>query len=131
VQILGLKLSARLIAALVGVLLVVAVLLWGPAACRSYFTQKKQAEVARGQAGAAIASGAEAVNTLGNVMESSRETDAAVNEGSNEIHNATEADRGLAAERAACRLRAYRDLERCARLLGTDPAANARARARH
>jgi hypothetical protein len=131
IEIMGLRLGARAIAAIAAILLVVAFLLWGPAACRSYFTQKRTAEVAQGQAGAAINSGAEATSTLGNIMENGQATDAAVKEGNNAIHNASEADRGRVATDAACRLRAYRDLKRCAALRGSDPAADARPRPAH
>lgn len=127
-ELLGLRLGARAIAAIAGILLVAGFLLWGPAACRSYFTAKRQADVSRGQAGAAIASGAEAMNTLGNYMENGATTDAAVKEGTDAIHNANEADRGRAAVDAACRLRAYRDLQRCAAVRGPGPAGDASSR---
>lgn len=112
----------RLIAGAVGLLLIVLAILFVTGTLSSLFTSKMETRVAKGQAGASIESGAEATNTLGNVMERDAETDAAVKEGIDEIRNASEADRGLATQRAACRLRQYVNSERCARLRAADTA---------
>lgn len=112
----GYAITARMIAIGVTLLLVVGLLLWGPAACRSYFTTKKQAEVTRGQAGAASASGAEAVNTVGNVMEESRKTDERVLSAQNNVRAAPEGKKGAAAIAQACRFKANRDKIQCKEL---------------
>lgn len=60
------KLGAKLIAILVAAALVVALLIFGPAACNSIRSQKAQNRMTTGQLGAAHESGADAVNTVGN-----------------------------------------------------------------
>ncbi len=109
----GYTVSARTIAALVAIIAVVLFLLWAPAAWRSGKTAKKQAEVSQGQAGASIDAGAEAANTMGNIIALGSETDDAVATGQGEVRAAPEADRGRATVAAACRLRAYRDTPQC------------------
>lgn len=121
---LGSKLLVRTAIGIAG-LLVVAFLL---SQCTSLFTGAKEAKVAKGQAEASIQSGAEAMNTVSNVSAADAETDAIVQGGINEIRNAPEGQRGIAAQRAACRLHQYRDSERCAALRNADPADAARRR---
>ncbi len=113
--------TPRIIAALVAIGLIVLLIAVGPSACTSFFTVKQEARTAKGQAEASIESGAEAMNTVSNVSTSDAETDATVKEGIDEIRNASEADRGLATQRAACRLRINRNDQRCAALRGADP----------
>src|SRR5690242_12826810 len=110
------KLTPRLIAIGAAVLLVVVILIWGPAMCRSLFTAKQDARNARGQAGAAIQSGSEATNTLGNVIELDAYIDAQVQGGIDAIRKAPEGQRGAAAQRVACGMRSYQHDERCAGL---------------
>jgi hypothetical protein len=74
----GYKIAARAILIALAVLLVVAALLWGPAACRSMKTAGEQAKISKGQEGAAVDSGAEAMNTVSNVAGNSAATDATV-----------------------------------------------------
>lgn len=81
--------------------------------CQSTKTAKKQAEVAEGQGGAAIGAGEEAGNVTANVAASDAETDALVGLGQAEIAAASQGSKGLAAKRAACRLRTYRDTPQC------------------
>lgn len=109
----GYKIGARLIGFVLMALAVVAFLFWGPAMCRSNKTAKKQAEVSAGQAGASINSGAEATNTLGNVMSNDAATDSLVGMGQTEIAAASQGSKGKAARKAACRLKAYRDTPQC------------------
>jgi hypothetical protein len=107
---------STLILAAALVLLVIAGMLIGPAACNRILSQKKQIEVSQGQEGAAVDAGAEAMNTVSNVQQSSAATDQTVKEGTDAIRNAPEGKRGDAAVAANCRLRLYRDSERCAAL---------------
>jgi hypothetical protein len=82
--------------------------------CQPGKMAKKQAEVAEGQAGAAIDSGSEAMNTVSNVAAADAETDASVAQGQAEIAKAAKGQKGAAAKRAACRLKAYKDTPQCA-----------------
>jgi hypothetical protein len=84
---------------------------WGPRACMA--GKKKEAEVATGQAGAGVAAGEEAGNTIGNVLEGRRQTDEAVKAGQDEVRAAPEGEKGAAAVNAACRFRANADKPEC------------------
>jgi hypothetical protein len=116
------KPSLKLVVILVAAALAVFLLLAGPATIRSLFTAKKQADVAQGQAGASIASGAEAMNTVSNVQIQADETRQNVKEAQDAIEAAPSGDSNDAADRAVCGLRAYRDNQRCARLRVADSA---------
>jgi hypothetical protein len=118
----GSVMSRTIIAAIVAGVLLLVIILAGPAACNKIRGQKKQIEVSKGQAGAAIDSGAEAMNTVSAVDRADKETDQAVKEATDEIRKAKPGYSNDAALRAACRLRQYRDSERCAALRGSDPA---------
>jgi hypothetical protein len=87
------------------------ILTWGPRACMA--SKKKEAEVAQGQAGAAIDSGAEATNTIGRVQDEARKTDEAVKAGQDEVRAAPEGQKGAATVNAACRFKANRDKPQC------------------
>ena len=107
------NLSARVIALIVGGLLIVGLILFTFNQCQGRKTADKQAEVSKGQAGAAIGSGAEAVNTAANVMASDDATDAQVAAAHAEIAAAAKGQKGAAAKRAACRFKAYKDTPAC------------------
>lgn len=109
----GYEIGAKLIGILIAAVVVVGLLLWGPAACRSIFANKKQAEVSKGQAGASISAGAEATNTVGNVAENAAVTDSAVTQGQDEVRAAPEGQKGTATVSAACRFKANRDKPQC------------------
>lgn len=81
----------------------------------------QQSKVDRGQSDASIAAGKATVETLGNNQDRSDATGAIVKDGTDAIDAAPEGDRNAAADRAVCRMRAYRDTERCRALLATDP----------
>lgn len=116
------ELGARAIALGIFGLFMVLLILFGVSQCTKRQSAETQGKVDRGQAGASIDSGAEASNTLGNIMESGAQTDAAVKEGQDAIRAAPESERGARTVDAACKLRAYRDSERCARLRAANPA---------
>lgn len=109
----GREIAGRLIAMIVGGILIVGLVLLVLSQCQSKKTAQKQNEVAEGQAGAAIDSGSEAMNTVSNVAISDSETDATVAAGQAEIAKAAKGQKGAAAKRAACRLKAYRDTPQC------------------
>lgn len=109
----GYEITARLLAYIIGaVLLVVAVSLF-LSQCHSTKTLKKQNEVSQGEAGAAIDSGQAATNALGNVLGNDAATDATVAQGKAEIAAAAAGQKGAAAKRAACRLKAYANSPQC------------------
>jgi hypothetical protein len=109
----GYKIAARAILIALAVLLVVAALLWGPAACRSMKTAGEQAKISKGQEGAAVDSGAEAMNTVSNVAGNSAATDATVEQSQGEVRAAPEGKKGAATVNAACRFKANRDKPQC------------------
>jgi hypothetical protein len=114
----GLRIWLIIAAVVVAIVFLVA----GPSACTSFFSAKKEARVAKGQAGASIDAGAEAINTVSAVEDQRLQTEATVKEAIDEIRSAPKGNSNDAALRAACRMRQYRDLERCARLRAADPA---------
>jgi hypothetical protein len=107
------KLSIRVIATIIGIVLIVVLCLALLSQCQSAKTAKKQAEVSQGEAGAAIGSGAEAVNTLGGVISNDAATDAAVAQGKAAIHAAPEGQKSAATKNAACRLKSYQNSPQC------------------
>ena len=109
----GYEIAAKLVAYIIGGLLLVGIIVFGVRQCQSGKVAKKEAEVATGQAGAAIDSGSEAMNTVSNVAAADAATDALVGMGQAEIAAATQGTKGKAAKRAACRLKAYRDTPQC------------------
>jgi hypothetical protein len=84
--------------------------------------EKVNARVDQGQAGAVSNASVEAIQTQGNNSDRAAATDATVKDGQDEINAAPSGNSNDAADRAACRMRAYRDTGRCRQLLGTDPA---------
>lgn len=109
----GYEIGAKLIAMIVGGLLLVALISFAVTQCSSGKRAKKQAEVAEGQAGAAIDSGAVAVATAANIIANDDATDAQVAAAKAEIAAAAKGQKGAAAKKAACRFKAYRDSPQC------------------
>lgn len=107
------KLSARVIGMIVGAVLLIGIILFGLNECRAKQTVSKQAEVSQGEAGAAIGSGAEAVNTLGGVISNDAATDETVAQGKAAIHAAPEGQKSAATKKAACGLKSYQDSPQC------------------
>lgn len=106
-------LTARLIAYVAGIILLIAVVAFGLNQCQSRKTADKQAEVSKGEAKASIGSGAEAIATASKVIASDNATDAQVAAAQAEIAAAAEGQKGKAAKRAACRFNAYKDTPQC------------------
>ena len=110
------KLTLKTVAILATGILLAVLLMWGPQACNSYFSQKTQIRVEKGQGEAGIQSGEMAVDTAGKNASDADLVDAAVKEALNEIRNAPDGNSNDAALRAACRMKAYRDTLRCKEL---------------
>lgn len=86
----------------------------GVAKCRYDQTAKTEVKLSKGQAGAAVESGADAVGTLGNRMQSEAQGDQVVRETTDAIHNANDSASATAAGRSGlCRLPAYRGQPEC------------------
>jgi type II secretory pathway component PulM len=111
--------TIRLIGAGLLVLLLVAALLWGPAACNRIRGLEAQSKVDRGQTEALGNSAADAVETQGKANQRETESEAVTRSNEKEIRNADGAndpvnpavrDAGL---RSLCRRAAYRNSERC------------------
>jgi len=103
----------KLLATIAIPLIIVALLALVMNQCSLKKTAGKRAEVAEGQAGAAIDSGAEAMNTVSNVAAFDKATDALVGMGQAEIAAASQGQKGRAAKKAACRMKAYKDTPQC------------------
>ena len=121
-------LTARLVMIGVAILAVLALLSIGPAACTSLFTALLAERTAKGQAEAAIEAGAEAMNTVSNLMAADEAIEATVKEGRDEILAQPAGRSNDAAVRAACSMRSHVDSERCAALRGAGPGQPAAAR---
>ncbi len=87
--------------------------------CRSASTAHTEAKLGTGQAGAAIASGHDAADTIGNRMTNDADTDAITRENADVIRNARGADAPVDPDAAAaglrslCRRAAYRRDPQC------------------
>lgn len=112
---------ANIVPALViGLLLIgAAMLAWNQ--WQSLRGAKVETKIETGQKGAAIASGSDAVQTIGNNQDRVTEIKQTVKDGTDEIDKATAGDSNDAADRAACRMRAYRNTSECIALLGAAP----------
>jgi uncharacterized membrane protein YdfJ with MMPL/SSD domain len=109
----GYEIGARLIAMIVGVILLIVAVSLFLTQCQSNKHLKKQNEVSEGQAGAAIDSGAVAVNTAAGIIRSDDATDAQVAAAQAEIAAAANGQKGKAAKNAACRFKAYANSPQC------------------
>lgn len=107
------RLGARAIAMILFGVFVVGLLIFGVSQCQQKQSAKTQEKVSKGQAGASIASGSEAINTVGNLAASDDATDGAVAAGQADIRAAVEGQKGKAAKAAACKLKTYRDTPQC------------------
>jgi hypothetical protein len=101
------------------VVLIVA-LLFLPRCVSDLLSAKQEARTAKGQAGASIESGAEATNTMGNVIAADAAVEKQVKGARDEIRSQPAGHSNDAAVRAACRLRSHVNSERCAALRRTD-----------
>lgn len=110
------RLSARIIVMIVAGLAILAMVIFGVSQCQSKKTAEKQAEVSKGQAGASIGSGSEAMNTVGNVANSDAATDAAVADGQSAVREAPDGLKGVATRREACKLKTYANTPQCKEL---------------
>lgn len=100
--------------------LVVIIAVFAPSLISHIFSQKKQIEVSKGQAGATADSSAEAMNTISNVQAGDEAADTTLKEATDEVRKAPPGNSNDAALRAACKLRKHLDSERCAALRKAD-----------
>ena len=89
--------------------------------CRNAGVARTETKLSRGLEGAAVNSGAAAVEIVGNNQDRATATDDTVKEGTDAISSADPGDSNDAADRAACGMWTYRNSERCRRLLGAGP----------
>ncbi|APR51978.1 hypothetical protein CA223_06885 [Sphingomonas koreensis] len=111
--------TRRAIFILASVVAISLIFVFGVSQCQRAQNASTAAKVAKGQAGAAIESGGDAADTVGNRMAADAKTDAITQENRNAIQNAEGAsapvaapvrDAGLA---SLCRRAAYRGDTRC------------------
>jgi len=110
------KTAARMILGLSIVALLVG--LFALHSCQTARTAKTGEKLATGQRGAAIESGSDAVQTIGNAMVNEAEIQTTVKDGTDAINAAPAGNSNDAADRATCRLRSYRHSGKCVALLG-------------
>lgn len=106
--------AVRLLVALVFVALILG--FFTLRSCQNARNAKTETRLSKGQADAAVKSGTDAVETVGNRMAADRAGDQAVEETKDAINNASDAAGVDAAGRAGlCRLAAYRSRPECVR----------------
>lgn len=81
-------LTMKLIGAVMLAALVAVLLLWGPAACQRMRSLGAQSKLDRGQGQAAVESGHDAVDTVGNVAAAATDSERLSQENDKEIRNA-------------------------------------------
>jgi len=97
-----------------GAIALLAVAVLGLAKCTYDRAAKTEIKLSKGQAGAAVQSGSDAVETLGNRMQADAAGDKVVTETKDEIHNANDSASATAAgRRGLCRLAGYRGKPEC------------------
>lgn len=111
--------SLRTIVLLIGALLLTVALAMGMRSCTAARRAAAEADLARDRGQAAIESGRDAVNTIGSAAARETEIHGTVQEATHAIAQAPAGDSNDAADRAACRMRSYRDQPRCRALLDT------------
>jgi hypothetical protein len=104
-----------------GLLLIVVAFLYLQS-CQQNRQRAAQSKVDKGQSGASIQSGTDAMNTMGNVVEGDARIDATVKGGVDAILTQPAGHSNAAAVRAACRMRSHCSDRRCAELSAADPA---------
>lgn len=113
----GREIATRLIVMVVGAVILIVAVSVALSQCSSRKTAGKRAEVAEGQAGASVESGAEAVKTAAEVATSDDATDAQVAAAKATIAAAAKGQKGITAKREACKFKAYRDTPQCRELV--------------
>jgi len=109
--------SAATIVFVLGIIALVATVI-SIRSCNTVQTATTEAKLATGQTEAAIESGADAVNTVGNAAANASEIHETAKEGTDAIQAAPAGNSNDAADRAACRMRIYRNSPKCVALLG-------------
>jgi hypothetical protein len=110
------KNASKLLIGAAGIALVLALITMR--SCSASQTARTETRLAAGQAGAAIESGTDAVQTIGNAQTNETEIHAIVKDSTDAIQAAPAGNSNDAADRAACRLRSYRNTGKCVALLG-------------
>lgn len=116
------KLTFRTVAMIVAALLITAFLMWGPQACNNYFAAKTQVRLDHANVKAIEATTEGTLKTVDANADKAGTIDKAVEDGNNEIRQAPDGFSNDAALRASCRMRQYRNSERCAALREADTA---------
>lgn len=113
------QLTVRIVAMIVGALLIIAVLIFGLTECQKRRSQAAQARVERSQAEALSNSAADAIGTVARSGEATAASEELTRSNEREIRNAPGANDAVnpavrdAGLRALCKRGAYRDSERC------------------
>ncbi len=95
-----------------GVIFLVLGILW-LRSCNAERKANAEAELQRNRSDAAIKSGSDAVETIGNAQVREQKTQDTVEQGKREIENAEPGNSNDAADRAACRMPSYAHHPRC------------------
>ena len=114
--------TPRIIAAIALGLFILAMVVFGPAACNRYLAEKKAGQISRGQGQATLNSMDEAKNTMIVIDETERQIEGETKENRRAVEQAPAGNSNDVADRAACRMRIYVNTERCAALRQADSA---------
>ncbi len=114
----------RIIIGLVAIGLVVLLLLFGPAACRSWQNERAQGRMNTGQAGAAQETGRDAIGTISNRAATDAEGEALSRDNADKIRAAPDAGTrapgaDFAGRTALCKRPSYVNTPQCARFKET------------
>ena len=110
--------QARLIVGILIAAIVVAAIIFGPAACQKIATLEKENRVQEGEIEAGNQSAETATEEVGDNARADDATDATVDEAKDEVRAAPIGKSNDAALRASCMLDTYKDTEPCRKLRG-------------
>ena len=116
------KLTIRTVGIIALALLFAALLMWGPQACNNHFAAKTQGRLDKANVEAVTKTSEETLKTVDEAAVKAETVDQTVKESIDEIRKAPDGHSNDAALRSACRMRQYRNSERCARLREADTA---------
>lgn len=114
-------LGIRTIVAIAAVIVLVLLVLWGPAACSRLIAEREARKIESGQAEATLDSLDVANSTVAEREALADEIEAQAEELADAIRDAPPGNSNDAADRAVCQTRTYRDTPRCVELLGEAP----------
>lgn len=111
----------RLIGYIAAALVLLGLIMWGPAACNRYLAEKQAHKIDKGQSEATLDALDLADKTEAERRALAAEIEAQAAELAKAIREAPAGDSNDAADRAVCQTRTYRETPKCVALLGEAP----------